>query len=228
MGPSGDGRIWGRTMKHFKTEEWIDFVNRAASSRKQGEMRKHLESGCKRCAKTVALWQRVKESSSAEMHYQPPAETVRVVKAAYAASDLAGGRRKGLGVVELLFDTFLHPLAAGARTSGFGTRQMLYRSDPYQIDLQIEARADGRRLAVTGQLLDVSRLSHPGTLGRDVPVKVSNRRGHAVHLVTNEFGEFCGEIENTGDLELSISGRDGKPIVISLYDVLGQLSGGPE
>ena len=218
----------GTTMKHFKTEEWIDFVNQAASSSKQGEMRKHLEDGCKRCAKTVALWQRVKESRSAEMRYQPPAETVRVIKSAYAASNWAPKHKRGFGAVELLFDTFLHPLAVGARTSGPGTRQMLYRSDPYQIDLQIEARTEGRRLAVTGQLLDVSRPSQPGTLGRDVSVKVSNRRGHAIHLVTNEFGEFCGEIENTGDLELSINGRDNNPIVISLYDVLGQLSGGSE
>lgn len=217
--------IGGVTMKHFKTEEWIDFVNQVASPRKQGEMRKHLESGCKRCAGALALWQRVKRSSSAEVNYQPPAKTVRVVKATYAATNLVGRPKAGLGSVELLFDTFRHPLIAGARASGLGTRQMLYRSDPYQIDLQIEARPDGRRLAVTGQLLDVSG---PGTVGRDVAVQVSNRRGTAVQLVTNEFGEFRGEVENTGDLELSIVGRGDKPIVISLYDVLGQLSGGPE
>src|SRR5208282_5990105 len=60
---------------------------------------------------------------------------------------------------------------AGARSVVIGTRQMLYRADPYQIDIQIEPKPGTNRLVVTGQLLD---LSNPGVIGRDIHVTLSN------------------------------------------------------
>ncbi len=101
---------------------------------------------------------------------------------------------------------------------------MLYRADPYQLDLEIEATPGTNRLVVTGQLLDLSR---PDVVGRDVPVMLSNRRGKIIRAVTNQFGEFRGEIENSGDLELSFPGPKDKQVLISLRDALGKLHGGP-
>jgi hypothetical protein len=100
---------------------------------------------------------------------------------------------------------------------------MLYRADPYQIDIQIEAKPEGNRLMITGQLLDVSS---PGVVGRDVKITLSNHRGNVIQTVTNQFGEFRGEIENTSDLELSFLGQGEKSIVISLRNTLGHLPGG--
>ncbi len=190
-------------MKHFKAEEWIDFVNHMASGDRQEAMQKHLGAGCKRCMETVALWQRVANAAAVEASYQPAAESVRVVKAAFATAGWA----------------------AGARSAAMGMRQMLYRAEPYQIDIQIEAQPERNRLVVTGQLLDVS---HPEIVGRDVQVSLSNRRGNVIHTVTNQFGEFRGDVQNSGDLELSFPGRGGKPIVISLRDALDQLPGAKE
>ena len=99
---------------------------------------------------------------------------------------------------------------------------MLYRADPYQIDIQMEAKPEGNRLMVTGQLLD---LNNPGIVGRDVKITLSNHRGNVMHTITNQFGEFRGEIENTGDLELSFPGQGEKTIVISLRNALGDLPG---
>jgi hypothetical protein len=100
---------------------------------------------------------------------------------------------------------------------------MLYRADPYQIDIQIEPNPGGHRLVITGQLLD---LSHPGVIGREIQVTLSNRRGNTVMAAANQFGEFSGEIENSGDLELTIPGEGDEPIVISLRNALGNLHGG--
>ena len=100
---------------------------------------------------------------------------------------------------------------------------MLYRADPYQIDLQIEPKPGANRIVLTGQLLD---LSHPGVIGSDIQVTISNRRGDSVVAATNQFGEFSGELENSGDLELSIPGGDESPIVIFLRNALGHLPGG--
>ncbi len=209
-------------MKHFTTEEWINFVNRVTSQKQQEAMQKHLGTGCKRCVDTVSLWQRVRNTAALEAGYQPPAADVRIAKAAFAAAGRATQREEKTGLVEVLFDSFLQPMLAGARSSSLGTRQMLYRADPYQIDIQIEAKPEGNRLMVTGQLLDVN---NPGIVGRDVKITLSNHRGNVIHTITNQFGEFRGEIENTGDLELSFPGQGEKTIAISLRNALGDLPG---
>lgn len=210
-------------MKHFSKQEWIDFVNRVVTAGQQEAMQKHLANGCKRCKETVSLWQKVSKTAAAEVSYQPSAGTVRIAKAAFRVSGLAQTKSESRSLVEVLFDSFLQPVVAGARSVAIGTRQMLYRADPYQMDIQIEPKPGSNRLIITGQLLD---LSHPGVLGRDIQVTLSNRRGHSVIAATNQFGEFSGEIENSGDLELAIPGHGDQPIVISLRNALGNLRGG--
>src|SRR6266496_1608371 len=150
-------------MKHFKAEEWIDFVNHVGSDDRQEAMQKHLRTDCKRCMETVALWQRVANAAAVEASYQPAAESVRVVKAAFATAGWAAKRQETGGLIQLLFDSFSQPALAGARSAAMRIRQMLYRAEPYQIDIQIEAQSERNRLVVTGQLLDVS---HPEILGR--------------------------------------------------------------
>ncbi len=143
-------------MKHFMTEEWIDFVNQVSSPKQREAMKKHLGTGCRRCAETVAIWQRVHNVAAAEEGYQPREADVRIAKAAFATAGRASQRKEKGSFVAVLFDSLLQPRLAGARSGGLGTRQMLYRADPYQIDIQIEAKPEGNRLMVTGQFLDVS------------------------------------------------------------------------
>jgi hypothetical protein len=209
-------------MKHFTTEDWVDFVNHAASSNQRQAMQKHLESGCKRCTETVTLWQKVRNTAAEEAKYQPPAANVRIAKAAFATAGRIAQPKQAGGFIRLVFDSFLQPAVAGARSAGAGMRQMLYRADPYQVDIQIESKPDGNRMVITGQLLDISR---PDIVGREIEVSFSNKCGSVVHAVTNKFGEFRGEIENSGDLELSFPRPDEKPIVISLRNALDRLPG---
>ena len=86
----------GKTMKHFTTEEWIDFVNQVVSPGALDEMENHLKQGCKRCQQAVSVWQRVQKSAAAEKNYQPPAETLRIVKSAFADAGLQGQRQESL------------------------------------------------------------------------------------------------------------------------------------
>src|SRR5260370_9596759 len=209
-------------MKHFTTEEWINFVNRVTSQKQQEAMQKHLGTGCKRCVDTVSLWQRVRNTAALEASYRPPAADVRIAKAAFAAAGRATQLEEKTGLVEVLFDSFLQPMLAGARSSSLGTRQMLYRADPYQIDIQIEAKPEGNRLMVTGQLLDVN---NPGIVGPYVKITRSNQPRNVIHTSTHQFGQLHGEIENTGDLELSFPGQGEKTIAISLRNALGDLPG---
>lgn len=207
---------------HFTTEEWIDFVNQVTPQRKQEAMNEHLANGCKRCGEEFALWQKVRGTAALESDYQPSADTVHVVKAAFASAGLAGSETEPKSLVEVLFDSFLQPGVAGARSMATGTRQMLYRADSYQIDLQIEPKPGSNLLMITGQMMDVST---PEMVSRGVQVKLSNCRGSLVHRVTNEFGEFRCEIDNSGDLELTVPGRGETPIVLSLRNALRRLPG---
>jgi hypothetical protein len=210
-------------MKHFKTEEWVDFVNRATSQEQADGMQKHLESGCKKCEAQVALWQKVRKFTSAEPAYQPPEREVRGAGAMFSTARWAGSRNQKSRLIELLFDSFLQTAYSGARSAGTGIRQMLYRADSFQIDLQIEAKPGGGHIVVTGQVLDAGR---PEIIGSGLQVILSNRNGNLVRALTNEFGEFHVEIQNSGDLELAIRSDSEKPIVIALKDPMGDASGG--
>jgi hypothetical protein len=219
--PGTQKGIWGEEMEHYKTEKWIDFVNQAVTTNEKDLMEKHLNEGCKRCKETVSLWQRVRESAAMEGKYQPPKDTVRLAKAAFAGAGLSGQRQEADSRIRVLFDSFLQPVFEGARSARIGTRQMLYRAHPFQIDIQVEAKPGGNRIIVTGQLMD---LSNPEIILPDIRVLLSNMRGQMIHTVANQFGEFSGEIENSGDLQMTFASADGKPIVISLREALGHLS----
>lgn len=206
-------------MQHFANTEWIDLLNQAASSSKKRAMEKHLQQGCELCAKTLARWQRIRQALMAEATYQPPPEAVRIAKASFAGSEWAPERKAASRVTEVLFDSLMHPALEGVRSAGNGTRRLLYRADPFRVDLQIEAAVGSGTVAVIGQLLD---FEHPEIVRRDVRFMVSNLRGHVIQGTTNQFGEFREEIENSGDLELVFHRTNDKPILVCLRDALGQ------
>ena len=212
-------------MEHFTTEKWVDYVNEAVDANEKDLMEKHLKQGCKRCTKTVSLWQRVRQSAALEANYQPSEDAVRVAKATFAGSGLLD-QRKGAGSrIKVLFDSFLQPVFEGARSAGASTRQMLYRADPFQIDVQVEAKPDANRILITGQLMD---LNNSGITGGEARIVISNMRGHFVHVLTNNLGEFSGEVENSGDLQMTFAAAGVQPIVISLRDALGSLHKGKQ
>jgi len=198
----------------------IDFVNLAVTTNDQQQMDKHLNLGCKSCQKTVSLWQRVRVSAAAEGNYQPPESAVRIAKAAFAGAGLRSTAKGAGSKVKLLFDSFLQPMLAGARSAGAGMRQMLYRADPYQIDVQLEMKPGVNRVVVTGQLLN---LGNPKVIATGTRILVSNMHGDVVHTVANQFGEFSGEVKNSGDLQVTFATPSDEPIVISLREALGRM-----
>jgi hypothetical protein len=214
--PGVSKMLSGGIMKHLSDEEAVNFVNQVMSVEKQVETRKHLDSGCKRCAETVATWQRVREASSVEAEYQPPAGVVRIAKAAFAAT----GLEKASGGIKLLFDSILQPAVAGVRSMSSDTRQLLYGIGPYLIDLYISAKPGGKSISVTGQLMNSK---FPERILNAVPIVVGNGTGTVVLAKTNTFGEFQGEVEYSGDLELRLPNQDGHEIIIRLGCLLNGL-----
>ena len=126
-----------------------------------------------------------------------------------------GGRRKPERRIELLFDSFAAPLL-GVRSTTHPQRHLLYRAEPFELDLLIELRPDSNRLRITGQLLDTSL---PAVFRRGVRVTLWNFRQGFLTLRTNEWGEFLGEIENSGELMVSLKVHT-REIAISIRNVL--------
>jgi len=187
-------------MTHFGAGERTDF----AADNWQHAKQRHLGTGSICRVQTLAQCQRVPKA--VRRTCPPPAERVQE------------SCQESCCVIELLFDSFTQPARAGMRSSGMSIRQMLYRVESYQIDLQLEAHPERNLLVVTGQLLDVSQ---PEVVAHDVQVTLSDGGESVVKTMTNELGEFRGEVENSGDLDLSFLVRGGKPFVIFLRSALG-------
>jgi hypothetical protein len=145
---------------------------------------------------------------------QPARFSARIRRVEYPARPER--KNKGRGPrVELLFDSFTTP-AFGARSTARTQRNLLYRAEPYQIDLLIEPQPESNRLMITGQVLDTSNAA---LFGRGVKVTLWDGLQSFVFLRTSEWGEFLGEIENSGELivALKIAARE---IVISIQNAL--------
>lgn len=117
--------------------------------------------------------------------------------------------------IELLFDSFATP-PLGVRSKTHPQRHLLYRAEPFELDLLLELRPDSNRLRITGQLLDTSL---PAVFRRGVRVTLWNFRQSFVTLRTNEWGEFLGEIEDSGEMMVALKIQL-REIVISIRNVL--------
>src|SRR5258708_11143411 len=116
----------GGEMEHFTTQKWIDFVNQVVTANENQLMEKHLKQGCKRCEKTVSLWQRVRQSAVAQERDQPPEGIVRLAKAAFAGAGVTARRKGKESRIKILFDSFLQPVFSGARSAGPCEREKLH------------------------------------------------------------------------------------------------------
>lgn len=117
--------------------------------------------------------------------------------------------------VALVLDSFA-TRAPGARSAAHCQRHLLYRAEPYELDLLLELHPESNRLVVTGQLLDSSR---PEIFRRGVRVTLWNFRQSFVTLRTNEWGEFWGELEDCGELMVSFKIQT-REIAISIRHAL--------
>ena len=117
--------------------------------------------------------------------------------------------------VELVFDSFA-TVTSGARTAAHCQRHLLYRAEPYELDLLLESHPESNRLVVTGELLDSSR---PEIFRRGVRVTLWDFRQSFVTLRTNEWGEFWGEIDDSGELMVSLRVQ-AREIAISIRHAL--------
>lgn len=185
------------TMKHFSLAEWADFARRVMDKEKEQVMQAHLDTGCKSCAKTVGMWNRVREASERDVAYEPPEAIVHNAKSMLSLR----ARKEKTSAVQLLFDSFQTPAFAGVRSMGANPRQMLYGIGPYRIDLRMEPQMDSDKVEVVGQILNSA---DPIRSGTQASVKLVRGRKIIVESQTNALGEFHLECSLEGQLQLLV------------------------
>src|ERR1700691_988084 len=77
------GQMGDENMKHFGSEEWVDFVNHQMPQQQTELMRRHLETGCDRCSKLFETWNLVAQAAKREADFEVPESVVRHVVNAF-------------------------------------------------------------------------------------------------------------------------------------------------
>jgi CheY-like chemotaxis protein len=113
--------------------------------------------------------------------------------------------RRVTQAARLVFDSFLHPLPHGIRTSQLSARRLVYEAGDLMADLWIEPKTDSRRTALVGQLVDSVK---PDRRLDRIPIVLRGQKGTIALATTNEFGEFHVDFdfEPTLTLEMEPSG----------------------
>lgn len=204
-------------MKHFADAAWADFARRIASPDDMAAMQQHLATGCTKCEARLKMWQSVASVTEQELTYLPPDDQVRVAKSLLAG--IAVRSQQNLSV-RLVFDSVLQPSAAGFR--GYvATRQLLYETDQYFIDLRLEPQRNSDRFALVGQVLDRSRR---GMASHGQMVRLLQGTLQLEQTVINEFGEFQFEFRAENGLSIAIGMDLENVILLPLYCVDGKSS----
>jgi hypothetical protein len=95
-------------------------------------------------------------------------------------------QRIGQRVAQLIFDSLERPALAGVRSTETASRQLLYRTDDYSIDLQIASAEQS--VAIIGQVLKEGEAAFESVAGLEVRL---SREGEMIYsAVTDQLGEF--------------------------------------
>jgi hypothetical protein len=203
-------------MKHFSERDWADFVRGVAPPELTPALQGHLDSGCKKCLKSVAIWQSILEIARDEAGPPPPESAIRGAKACFGLYRPQERTSRVPTLADLIFDSFLQPLPAGARSSVTLGRQLLYESEGTNVDIHTQFDADANRVSLTGQVLDPT---DPNATMKDISVMVMDKRGVLAQTVTNASGEFRLECDHVENVWLKVKLGAERTIIILIRDL---------
>jgi hypothetical protein len=188
-------------MKHYGIAQWVDFARGVTPEPEGIVMREHLASGCQECRQVVALCDKLARICLVLAPRRAPEAAVRNARAIFPIRWADRPRRAVRIPVELIYDSFLAPVAVGMRASWQVGWQGLYRAGDCSLDLRIEPDLQSSRAAVIGQ---VSNYSVPETEMANIPVCLRSGRLVVAETLSNRFGEFQMEYEQQGRLRLCV------------------------
>ncbi len=212
-------------MSHYDLTRWIDYLRGLVDVQEHSEMTRHL-SECSSCRATHDLFARVAVRMHSDLQYEIPENVIRNARAIFAANAPAKRTLLQRLTGSLVFDSFLQPALAGARTGTPGMRHALYEAGDYSVDIRLEEERGSTRVNMVGQL---ALRSHTSDALDRVPVMLLSGRKVVAESVSNEFGEFQLSYEPNPRLKLHVPIEKSKQCIElylgSLVPVSGRRSG---
>src|SRR5258708_10222817 len=135
-------------MQHFSEQAWADFVRGVSESETKANIESHLARGCCDCGATSDVWNQLQTIVSNEKSYMPPESAVRMVKLEFVTTN---SQEQASVLANLLFDTFVQPLAAGIRSGAAVARQLLYQPQQLTVNLHLDSHSPPRTILATDQ-----------------------------------------------------------------------------
>jgi hypothetical protein len=204
--PSRKAQIGGTDlMRHYRLEQWVDFARNVVEGNLKERMQSHLDTGCAKCSRELSLWQHFHQvAQRTSEDHQPSEGALRIVRSAFAIQRTAKieARAPKAAIVELLFDSFRAPMLAGVRSGASHSRQLLYGTATYRIDVRIEPQIDSDKVVLIGQVLNSA---DPNEKLAEVPVTLWKGRKILAASLTNHQGEFQLESEMDSSFRLMIT-----------------------
>jgi hypothetical protein len=200
-------------MKHYAIDQWADFTRGVLTEEQRTPMQGHLDSGCRKCRLLSDFTAKLAVTCTGLAMDPVPESTVRLARAIFPVRIPDRPKRGNRLPIELIFDSFLVPSAAGLRATWQVGWQGLYRAGNCSIDLRIEPELSSSRAAVIGQITNhVLPQQEMGNL----PVCLRSGKLIVAETLSNRFGEFQMEYAQQSQLRLCIHLRDSKSIQVPL------------
>ena len=141
---------------HYSHEDWVDFVRDVAPSTGSKRCSDTSRRAVNRAGEVHETWKAVLETVREEPSFEPPAEAMRLAKAALRRDEASASvSRIVRATAKLLFDSQLAAAAAGVRTLRPGPRKLLYlcENEKFLVDLQVEPSRDRAKTVLIGQVM---------------------------------------------------------------------------
>ncbi len=199
-------------MTHLAPEQIADFARKTLPAADSRDLQQHL-AGCPQCAELTALYGRIGVMGPKESMYEPPDGVVRSVKAHFGSVHAA---ERKMSVLELLFDSFAQPVAAGARASVASARQLLYRVGTVYVDMRVDTEGNSDQASLVGQMLDSAK---PGQPVAGVPVVLLEGQKNITSTSSNDNGEFQLQFEVKNNLRLAVAVDAKNPVYLPITGI---------
>ena len=139
-------------MRHPKISDWTDYVRAVADESDRSALQGHLDGGCRPCQAVVTGLEQVITTAEIDGAVAPPAGAVRSVKAFFDMQQPEAASRWSELVMRQAFDSSMAPMVA-SRSSSLASRQMLFESDDYTLELSVDYTPGEVDAVLRGQIL---------------------------------------------------------------------------
>jgi hypothetical protein len=188
-------------------QELIDFEDGRLEPEAAGQVKRHLASGCVKCAADRSWYQRLRSLARSDSRFSPPIRARnRAIRLFQDEREKPSSGGSNLYEIALLaYDSLRDRPPGGARSSEASERQLVYSAGGYSIDLQIGWR-EGAGADVIGQILQEGGRGFASVAG--LLVDLLKLEEAVWSTVTNDVGEFRMIGVDFGEYELTIDTQE--------------------